>query len=93
MDNRKNNGGHSTKGRAGRKPKADEQKLIERLSPLDDDAFKALKNAVQDNESWAVKLFMEYRYGKPKQQIEQNNTHTINEFNLKDLLDFDKSEQ
>jgi len=39
-DGRKNNGGHKN---AGRKPKAEEQQLIERLSPLDDVAFKALK--------------------------------------------------
>jgi hypothetical protein len=31
MDNRVNNGGHSTKGYAGRKPKSEEIKLIEAL--------------------------------------------------------------
>jgi hypothetical protein len=71
---------------AGRKPKADEQKLIERLSPLDDIALNALKNAIEEEESWAVKLFMEYRYGKPKQQIENTNTHTFTEgFDIKKL--------
>lgn len=70
---------------AGRKPKAEEQELIEKLSPLDDTALKALKNGLQDDESWAVKLFMEYRYGKPKQTINQNNTHTLENFDLKDL--------
>ena len=30
MDKRKNNGGHSTKGFAGRPKKADEEKLIEK---------------------------------------------------------------
>ena len=29
MDGRKNNGGHSTKGFAGRKPKSEEIKLVE----------------------------------------------------------------
>ena len=72
---------------AGRKPKADEQKLIERLSPLDDIALNALKIGLESDESWAVKLFMEYRYGKPKQTIEQNNTHTINDFDIKKLYD------
>jgi len=71
MDKRKYNGGHPTNG--GRKPKADEQKLIEKLSPLEPSAFKALEKALKDEQGWAVKLFMEYRYGKPKQQIEQTN--------------------
>jgi hypothetical protein len=72
---------------AGRKSKADEHKLIERLTPLEDSAYNALKNALEEEESWAVKLFMEYRYGKPKQQIEQNNVHTINDFDIKKLYD------
>jgi len=63
-DGRKNNGGHKT---AGRKPKAEEQELIEKLSPLDENAFKALKNGLSDDQSWAVKLFLEYRFGKPHQ--------------------------
>ena len=35
MDKRKNNGGHSTKGKAGRKSKSEEQSLIEKLKPID----------------------------------------------------------
>ena len=85
----KDNGG-LRKG-AGRKPKADEQKLIERLTPLDDAAYKALENGLKHNQSWAVKLFLEYRHGKPKQVIDQTNTHTINDFNIKDLIKFDTS--
>lgn len=77
---------------AGRKSKAEEQDLIERLSPLKDSAYKALKNALNEEEGWAIKLYFEYMYGKPKQTIDQNNTHTLSNFNLKDVLDFDKTE-
>lgn len=70
MDKRKNNGGHSTKGKAGRKPKVEEQKLIEKLTPLEPKAFKALHNAIQDEQSWAVKMYFEYMYGKPKEKVE-----------------------
>ena len=76
---------------AGRKSKAEEQKLIERLTPLQDSAYKALSNALKEEQGWAIKLFFEYMYGKPKQSIEQNNTHTLNDFNIKDLLKFDNS--
>ena len=72
---------------AGRKTKADEQELIERLTPLNDVAFEALKNGLEDDQPWAVKLFLEYKYGKPKQTIDQNNTHTINDFDINKLYD------
>ena len=83
MGSVKDNGG-KRKG-AGRKPKADEQQLIEKLSPLDAVALKALKNGLVDDQSWAVKLFLEYRYGKPTQTINQTNAVTINDFDIKSL--------
>jgi hypothetical protein len=67
-DGRKQNGGARTG--AGRKPKADEVQLIERLSPLDDVALNALKEGVANGDYNFVKLFMEYRYGKPKQAVD-----------------------
>ena len=72
-DGRKNNKG--TKGnKGGRPPKRDEQKLIEKLSPMADLAYKALESAVKNGESWAVKMWMEYMHGKPKETV-----HNINE--------------
>lgn len=58
---------------AGRKSKAEETKLIERLSPMQDEAHAKLKAAIQDGKEWAIKLFFDYMYGKPKQMIEQKN--------------------
>ena len=52
---------------AGRKSKVEEQKLIERLSPLMPKAFKALEHAISDKESWAVKMAFEYFFGKAKE--------------------------
>lgn len=66
MDGRVNNRGH--KG-SGRKPKADELVLIEKLTPLDDLAFQKLMEGVNNNSFPHLKLFYEYRYGKPKQLI------------------------
>lgn len=90
-DNRKDNGG--ARVGAGRKPKAEEQKLIERLTPLADAGYKALENALKDEQGWAVKLFFEYLYGKPKQSIEQKNINYNQELTkeeakiLKETLD------
>tara|TARA_R110000772_G_scaffold158083_2_gene269316 strand:- start:398 stop:694 length:297 start_codon:yes stop_codon:yes gene_type:complete len=85
LDKRKDNGGN--RAGAGRKPKAEEQKLIERLSPLADVGYKALENALKDEQGWAVKLFFEYLYGKPKQSIDQTTTLNVNDFDIKTLYD------
>ena len=55
---------------AGRKSKADEVKLIERLTPLADSAFKALEKGLKEQSPFYVKLWFEYYYGKPKQSID-----------------------
>lgn len=62
---------------AGRKSKAEEQRLIEKLSPLEPIAHKALNNALNGEESWAVKLYFEYMYGKPKQRMEFDDVTPI----------------
>lgn len=65
---------------AGRKPKASEIELIERLSPLDDIALESLKMRLQEGDMQAIKLFMEYRYGKPKQDVNlSGNLHLSDE--------------
>lgn len=69
MDNRSKNKG--TKGNNGGRPsKAEEQNLIQKLSPLEPMAFDALIDALENKKDWAVKMFFEYMYGKPKQQTD-----------------------
>jgi hypothetical protein len=58
---------------AGRKPKADEQELIDKLSVYNDTAHEKLKDAVEAGEQWAVKMYFEYFYGKPNQTINHKN--------------------
>lgn len=55
---------------AGRKSKAEEQKLIERLTPMADKAHLKLQEAIDRGEQWAVRLFFEYYYGKPFQRMD-----------------------
>lgn len=74
-DGRRNNGGHKT---AGRKSKAEEQKLIEELTPMKADAQRILFQAIKEGEQWAVKLWFEYYYGKPKQRVEMNIGEELN---------------
>lgn len=70
MDGRKNNGAKKGENRGGgRKPKAAEIELIERLSPMDETALRALEMGVKSGEFNFIKLFMEYRFGKPKESM------------------------
>jgi len=72
-DGRKNNGAKKGVHQGqGRKPKAEEQQLIEKLSPLEPKAFKALSNALDGEQNWAVKLYFEYVYGKPRETKDLN---------------------
>ena len=70
MDKRKNNGG--ARQGAGRKPKADEIKLIERLDSLidKDEALSKLGELVTKGDIRALQLYLSYRYGKPKESID-----------------------
>ena len=77
MDKRTNNGG--ARQGAGRKGKAEEQKLIENLTPMNEKALKSLESGIDKKEQWAVKLFFEYFYGKPQQRVDvTTNDESLN---------------
>ena len=61
---------------AGRKPKADEIKLIERIDNVidQDKAMMKLGELVMDGNMQAIKLYFEYRYGKPKESVDIHTT-------------------
>ena len=64
---------------AGRKAKAEEQKLIENLTPMNSMALESLKIGLEKKEQWAVKLFFEYFYGRPQQRVDvTSNEESIN---------------
>ncbi len=64
-DKRANNGG--ARSGAGRPSKADEIKLIERLTPMADAAYDALKKGIDKGDYKFVQLFFAYYAGKPKE--------------------------
>lgn len=69
---------------AGRKPKADEIKLIERLDKAidKDKAMEKLKELVYDGEFKALQLYFNYRYGKPREKMSVTIKEDIPIFNL-----------
>tara|TARA_R110000751_G_scaffold119246_1_gene219687 strand:+ start:29 stop:286 length:258 start_codon:yes stop_codon:yes gene_type:complete len=64
---------------AGRKAKAEEQKLIENLTPMNAMALESLQEGLEKKEQWAVKLFFEYFYGRPQQRVDvTSNEESLN---------------
>ena len=90
MDKRKYNGGHSTAGKAGRKPKDEENRIRDLMMPYSLDAIQCLANIIVDQNARnadrisASKIIIEYTFGKPKETVE--TTHNINDFNIKDIF-------
>lgn len=92
MDKRKNNGGHSTAGKAGRPSVKDELKGVDLASPHVEESFICLASIMKNSDEnsrdriAAAKLLIEYACGKPKETVE--TTHNINDFNIKDIVNF-----
>jgi hypothetical protein len=94
-DNRKNNGGHKT---AGRKTKVEEAKVnnifIQALKELyskdteEETKIAFVKNTLMDSQRGQL-FIAEHIFGKPKEIIE--TTHNLNDFNIKDIFQIDKS--
>jgi len=62
---------------AGRKPKADEIRIAEQMDAIlaPESVWSALANKVEENDVQAIKTWLGYRFGMPKQTIEQSNTN------------------
>tara|TARA_R110000822_G_C15074131_1_gene468954 strand:- start:86 stop:370 length:285 start_codon:yes stop_codon:yes gene_type:complete len=91
MDNRTKNGGHSTKAKGADKRKNQYKELLDLASTPEDvvEVIKTLKQkAINNQDVNAIKLFLEYYLGKPKEtkEIDLN----LNEFSIKDIFKIDK---
>jgi len=60
----------------GRPKKSDEQALIQRLSPMDDIALEKLRQGVKNGDFGFIKLFMEYRFGRPTETVKMTSENT-----------------
>ena len=69
---------------AGRKPKIEEQQLVEKLSPMDDTVLDVLKDNISSGEKWAIELYFKFRYGMPKQVIDQKTELTFPKIDMND---------
>jgi len=83
-DGRKNNGGHKT---AGRKSKAEEFKLIEKLDKAKDPTYAITKmfEHIENGSEKMLELYMGYRFGKPKQMVEADLNANVKQINMINL--------
>lgn len=60
---------------AGRKPKADELKLIELMdaTKAPEEVWKKLAERIEEGDTQAIKLWTAYRYGQPKQSVDHTS--------------------
>lgn len=84
------NHGGARKG-AGRKPKIEEAALIETMDAIavPDSVWQSLYVKVLESDVQAIKTWLSYRYGMPKQTVDNNTNVTLNDFNIKDVIQFD----
>jgi len=92
MEEKKHGGARQNSGRL----KKDE--LISLIESMDatlvpEEVWKALSDKVKDKDVNAIKTWLSYRYGMPKQTVDTNTNLTVNDFNLKDVIKFDNTKQ
>jgi len=73
---------------SGRLKKDELITLIESMDAvmIPESVWIALSEKIESGDTNAMKTWLQYRYGMPKQIIEQNNTHNINNFNIEDVF-------
>ena len=83
-DKRKYNGGNKS---AGRKSKAEEVKLLEKLGALEPIAFIALEKGLENGDFKFTQLFYNYYAGKPREtkDITVTNEQPIFNINFDDI--------
>ena len=72
---------------SGRKSKAHQQKLIEKLDNVieEDEVLGILKQLIIGGDLRAVQLYFHYRYGKPKSSVDLNTTTESFSIDFKEL--------
>jgi hypothetical protein len=63
---------------AGRKSKAEELGIKEKLAPMEPVFLKVLAEQIKEGNSVALKMFAEYYYGKPKETMDLNLPEGVN---------------
>lgn len=98
-DGRRNNGGHSTKGRAGRPSKAKETRVstkaieaIEKEFGSQEEFWKFVAEKAKDSRDHFQAL-VQYAYGKPQEKVDHTTQgEQVNEIQVKLVSSRDRNE-
>lgn len=92
-DGRKNNGGNSTKAKGVDKRKNAYKNALAEASTVDEvkEVIEKLKKMAKSEDLQAIKLFLAYYLGNPKDTAEVK--HTVDDFNIKDMFTFDRDKK
>jgi hypothetical protein len=66
----------------GRPKRMDELAIIEKLTPMSENAFKVLGEKIKEGDMNAIKLFMSYFLGMPTQKVESKIEGQLNSVNV-----------
>jgi hypothetical protein len=78
----KNKWGGKRPNQTGRPKRMDELAIIEKLTPMSDNAFKVLGEKIKEGDMNAIKLFMSYFLGMPTQKVESKIEGQLNSVNV-----------
>jgi hypothetical protein len=75
---------------SGRLKKDEVISLIESMDAIatPEEVWIALAERVNQKDVNSIKTWLQYRYGMPKQVIDQNTNLNVNDFDLKDVIKF-----
>lgn len=92
-DKRKNNGGNSTKAKGVDRRKNEYKTALSEASTVEEvkEIIEKLKKMAMGEDLQAIKLYLAYYLGNPKDIAEVN--HTVSNFNIKDMFTFDKDKE
>jgi len=78
---------------SGRKSKAQEQQLIEKLDNIinEEDVIKELGHLIAKGDLRAIQLYLNYRRGRPKETLDVNSSEGFN-IDFKELIGAVKSQ-
>lgn len=88
MEQIKKHGG--ARANSGRLKKDELISLIDTMDAIlvPEEVWSALALRIEQKDVNAIKTWLQYRYGMPKQVIDQTTNLTINDFDLKDVINF-----
>ena len=91
MEDKKQHGG--ARPNSGRMKKDEVISLIDKMDAvlIPEQVWSALAEKVEAKDVNAIKTWLSYRYGMPKQTVDTNTNLTVDTFNLKDVLNFDNT--